>query len=401
MTLARRAVLVLAAGHCLAMVDRNLLAVAATPVASAMHLRDGALGLMLGAAFAVPYAVAAIPLGRLADRGRHRALLIGGVALWTLASLLTGLGATAGQLIGARLLLGIGQAAFVPAALALLTRGEAVSGRLAVFTGASPFGRSLALLAGGAILGLLAGTGAASWRWLFVVTAAPNLLLVAALAIVRLPEAVRLPQRIAVRRGGRRWLFLLAACAPIVAGQAGIAWMPTLIVRLHGLTPATAGVVVGSITLVAAPAGQLLGGWLARRWPVLRDRPLIVVAAGLWTGLPALLVIAAVPSLFVASAAIAMLNIVLGVASFAAIFGWQALWPAGERGAGNAAFMATITLVGVGAGPLLTGVMSEAGGGGGAALARALVVTGIAAAAVASGVALILNRRRAPGLALA
>ena len=395
--LARRAALLLAVGHCLAMVDRNLLAVAATPMAAALGLKDGALGLVLGTAFAVPYAAAAVPLGRLADGGRARLLLVGGAVLWTLASLLTGLTRAPAELAAARVLLGVGQAAFVPAALALLTSGGAAAeaGRLALFTGASSLGRSLALLGGGAILAMLASASGSGWRWLFVVTAAPNLLLIGALLATRLPAAAP-TARAPSAAPPARLLFLAAACAPIVAGQAAIAWMPTLFVRVHGLTPAAAAMLAGGVALVAGPAGQLLGGWLARHWSAVRERPLVTVAVGLWGAVPPLVAIGWTGSLVLAGAGLFAVNLALGIASFAAIFGWQGLWPAGGRGLGNGAFMATITLVGVGAGPLLAGAMSEAAGGGGAALAQALVATGTGAAGVATLIALLIVRRPRP-----
>lgn len=405
MSPARRAVLLLAAGHGLAMVDRNLLAVAATPVATSLGLKDGLLGFVLGTAVALPYAAAAVPLGRLADRGHTRALLVGGALLWTVASLLTGLTRTPAELIAARVLLGLGQAAFVPAALALLTSsGDEVTrpGRLALFTSGSTVGRSVALLAGGAILGLVATLTGAGWRWLFVVTALPNLLLIAALSWLPVPMtgtrsapgAARIAGRGARAPTSRLALYLAAACAPIVAGQAGIAWIPTLFVRLHQLTPAQAGMLVGSVALVAAPAGQLLGGWLGRHWRPMQERPVLVVAAGLWAAVMAFLLLTKASPVAVAALGVVGVNLALGIASFAAIFGWQSLWPVGERGRGNGTFMATVTLVGVGAGPLLTGLLSEGAGGNGAALGRALAITAICAAGVASASALLLARGR-------
>ncbi len=399
-------VILLALGHGLAMIDRHLLAVAATPVASALGLRDGMLGLLLGAALALPYAAAAVPLGRLGDLGWRRALLIGGIVFWTLAALATGLIGSAGEMIAARVAMGLGQAAFVPAALALLVAGTASPRRLALFTGASTLGRNVALLGGGLILAALAAADVGSaWRWLFVLTALPNLLLIALLLRDPGLRATGATQREArsIAPPLRQIIFLLAACAPIVFGQAVIAWLPTLLVRLHGLSPAQGGIVVGGVALIAGPAGQLLGGFLAQRYALCRERPLLIVAVGLWLAMPPLLLIVHADALVATAIGIAGVTLSLGVASFVAIFGWQKLWPAYARGVGNGAFMATVTLVGVGAGPLLAGLISQRGGGDGAALARALLTTGGAAAALAMLAALgsaglsVTERRAATG----
>lgn len=384
--------MLLAVGHCLAMIDRNLLAVAATPVARALGLHDGMLGLLLGAALAVPYAMAAVPLGRLGDLGWRRALLIGGVGLWTLAAVAIGLAHSGEQLIAARIAMGLGQAAFVPAALALLVGGAASPRRLALFTGSSTLGRNLALLGGGLGLAGLATAGVGEeWRWLFVLTALPNLLLIVMLlrepalgALVPTGQAMTA----SIAPPWRQAIFLAAACAPIVFAQATIAWMPTLLVRLQGLSPAQGGMLVGGVALVVGPASQLLAGWLAQRVAVYRERPLLAIAAGLWLAIPALLLVVRADTLPATALGIAGVNLALGLASFAAIFGWQGLLPAHARGLGNGAFMATVTLVGVGAGPLLAGLLSEQAGGGGAALATALLTTGGLAASLASVAAL-------------
>lgn len=399
------------------MVDRFLLAVAAPQVAVALRLGDGMLGFVLGAAFALAYAAAAVPLGRLADRGWSRALLIGGAGLWSAASLLTGLATTTVELIAVRMLLGLGQAAFVPAALALLldSPAERRAGRLALFTAAAPVGRSLALLGGGLILAGLTALGlTAEWRWLFLVTTLPNVLLIVLLLVSPTERTARFidPGKLAdpneppsqpAKSALLIACFLLAAVAPIVAGQAIGSWVPSLVVRSLGWSPARAGVLTGTVMLIAAPAGQLAGGWLARHWAAMTRWPVVVVAGGLWAALPAMALTAHATGPALAMIGIAGVSVALGIASFSALFGWQALVPAHARGQGNGAFMATITLVGVGAGPLIAGLVSEHGGGGAHGLAAALMFT-LGLAAVLATIAMGLSTgigviRRPTGLA--
>lgn len=376
----RGLVLLLALGQFLAMADRNLFAVAAPDAARMLGIADGTLGFILGTAFALGYGLAVAPLGRWGDDGRRRAMIVGGLALWTAGSAATAVAQGPAGLIAARIVLGIGQAAFVPAALAVLVDGPAAARpwRLAAFTSGSTLGRSVALLAGGAILTMLAP---AHWRWLFAITAAPNLVL-AAMLWTRIRERPALStERVKLATPPLTLvLYLVAAIAPLVVGQAATAWMPSLLVRSLSQTAGGAGVTVGATTLLAAPAGQLLGGWLARRSRVMRERPATVIAAAQWLALPGFLLLALAPTTATIVGAIAWINIVLGVATFAGLFGWQELTPAAARGTANGVFMAVTLLAGAGLGPLLTGVLSQAGHG----LAPALTVTAAVGAVVAS-----------------
>ena len=101
--------------------------------------------------------------GRLGDVfGRRRTFLVG-LAVFILGSLAGGLAPTAGVLVGARALQGVGAAIAAPSVLALLsTSAPDAAARtkvLALFSAVSSAGGSLGLLLGGVL------TGYASWRW--------------------------------------------------------------------------------------------------------------------------------------------------------------------------------------------------------------------------------------------
>ena len=105
--------------------------------------------------------------GRAGDILGRRRLFIGGVLLFTLASMLGGLAPTAGWLIAARVLQGVGAAAAGPNTVALITSTFA-PGRERI--------RALALLSavsgGGFAIGLIVGgilTELASWRWVLFI----------------------------------------------------------------------------------------------------------------------------------------------------------------------------------------------------------------------------------------
>ncbi|MGW6490389.1 MFS transporter [Streptomyces sp. NPDC055056] len=121
-----------------------------------------------------------LPLGAIGDRLGRKPMLIGGLAVFGIASAVAGLAPSAGVLLAARLLSGVGAAMIMPITLAVITstfpereRGRAIG----VWTGVA---------GGGGILGMFLSAAlvdVASWRWLFV--------LPVALVVVALVMAVR------------------------------------------------------------------------------------------------------------------------------------------------------------------------------------------------------------------
>lgn len=101
--------------------------------------------------------------GRVGDVLGRRRTFLAGVAVFTVGSFLGGLAPTAGLLVAARALQGVGAAVAAPNVLALITTSaESPAARnraLALFSAVSSAGGSLGLLLGGAL------TGYASWRW--------------------------------------------------------------------------------------------------------------------------------------------------------------------------------------------------------------------------------------------
>ncbi len=394
-------------------------------------MSDAQAGWVIGTAFALPYGVTALAIAAFL-RGRRASIwwLVAGIVLWTVAGLATSAADSLAALTLARAGLGVGQAMFVPVAIAWLVDGTETRDRapaLAIFTSGSTIGRSAALLAIGGLLWLLgrivpggdaaSGAGIAYWRWLYVITALPNLVMLPVLAMVRIRRvgiggardrtavgATRAPIPDAAPPSPRElidWttlaVFFAVAIMPIVLIQAIGGWLPSLFVRDRGLAPAQAAMLLGAITLVAAPVGQILGGWLMTRYTVWHDRIPVIILAGLAATLLPLAVLIRAPGLASAVAGVAVANVTLGIASFCGLFGVQRLSPPSARVTVNGVFLALVTLVGVGTGPLLTGVLATPGAAAsqGASLGLALFTTGaIACGGCAIAVAAVQRRDR-------
>src|ERR1700726_1797154 len=89
--------------------DRWVAAAAAPLIQKEFHLSDSFVGL-LGSAFLLVYAIAALPFGYWADRGVRKGVIGVGVAIWSLATLVTGFARNFTQLFLSRAVLGIGEA---------------------------------------------------------------------------------------------------------------------------------------------------------------------------------------------------------------------------------------------------------------------------------------------------
>src|SRR6202050_1266697 len=176
-------------GQLMAIIDVNIVNVAVPAIHSTLHTTGSGLQLIV-AGYTIAYAVLLVTGARLGDILGHRNMFIGGVVLFTLASLGCGVAPTAGALIGLRFLQGIGAATMIPRVLSLIQRP---------YTSPRPRARAMSLyatvLSGGAVLGQIiggllvtaniAGTG---WQPIFLVNV-PIGILVLAFGVRALPHS--------------------------------------------------------------------------------------------------------------------------------------------------------------------------------------------------------------------
>ncbi|MBV8497237.1 MAG: MFS transporter [Gammaproteobacteria bacterium] len=253
--------------------DRYVVPPIFSDLKSAMQLSDTKLGLLLPA-FLIVYSVAAPLFGARGDRGARPRLIAGGVFVWSLATALSGIAQSYEQLFAARALVGIGEAAYVAIAPALLADFFHAGSRgrvFAVLNMAIPVGSALGYIVGGEVSEHL------GWRAVFYVAGAPGLLLAAAL--VWLPDPPRGAQDGAVapsaspgrsalavylgllRRAPYRLLVLGYAAYTFALGGLA-AWMPSFLERVHEIPKAQASTGFGAIVVITGFLGTFAGGWL-------------------------------------------------------------------------------------------------------------------------------------------
>jgi predicted MFS family arabinose efflux permease len=158
--------------------DRQLISILAKPIQDGLHVSDGQLGLITGFYFACFYCVIAIPIGWLADRTNRVRVVSVACALWSAATAACGLAGTYGQLVAARMMVGVGEAGGVPPSYAIISDSfsrERRTTAMAIFNLGPPIGSALGVAFGASL------AAAFDWRTPFYVIGAVGL--VTALAV--------------------------------------------------------------------------------------------------------------------------------------------------------------------------------------------------------------------------
>ncbi len=166
--------------------DRSSLSIANTTVRAEMHLTAFQISWLISA-FSLAYGLAQLPLVGLLDRVGTRSTLGGGLVLWSLAQMLTGLVRGLPSFLALRFLLGTGEAPFYPAGVRSVREWFSPAARAratAIMSSSNPLGLALAPPVLTAIM-LRWG-----WRAMFVVLGAAGLVVAAAwIALHREPPA--------------------------------------------------------------------------------------------------------------------------------------------------------------------------------------------------------------------
>jgi MFS family permease len=264
-------------------------------------------GFVLGC-FKWTYAVFSPFGGWVADRISRRLVIAASLLIWSLVTWWTGHVARFHELVAARALMGVSEAFYIPAALALiadyhpgLTRSRAV--------GVHQAGIYVGQILGG-FAGYVADSPDHGWRWAFttcgmlgVIYALP---LLAALKDPSRPAAAEAAGAASgVWRGllGNRHFILLVLyfTLPAIAGWVVRDWMPDILREKFGLGQGKAGVRAIVFVQVASLVGALVGGTLADRWMKVTLRGRIFTSAiGMMLFLPALFTVGNAGTLTVA-----------------------------------------------------------------------------------------------------
>jgi len=371
---ARYALGLLVVANTISQIDRQVMYVLVEPVRLDLGLDDSQVGLLVGLGFAFFYTIAAVPLGRLADRANRRNIIALALAAWSAMTALCGVARSFVELLVARIGVGIGEAGCTPSAQSLISDYFPLEQRA----------RALSTYQLGVPIGLLIGLGFGGfladqlgWRATFFVVGFPGL----AMALVvrfslreptRGMSDVRVDDRVQPVGEIARFLWrmttmrhlLVALSLQTLTLSAHGAFNAAFLNRIHGLSLTAAGLQLGLVSGLAGGLGTYAGGWLGDRFAG-RDLRWYVwwPMAGAMFSLPF--------SLFAygtSDATLAVLSLAFGVVGSYAYSGAghaivQSLVKPRMRAVTAAIALFAMNLFGYGLGPWIAGALSDFLGG--------------------------------------
>ncbi len=381
----------LSIANVVAALDRQIINLLVEPIKRDLSLSDTHISLLQGFAFAIFYAILAIPLGRLADSRNRGKIIIAGMMVWSIATFCSGIARGYATLFVSRVLNGAGEATLTPAGFSLLgdyfprsKLGRAIG----VFLGSGFLGSGLALVVGGYIISKAEEHGPISmpvlgllapWQISFIVVALPGFLCAALMLAVREPprQDFRRVEKSSTGATFRDLILyltenlrslgtLFVGFSLLAAVQFSLgAWVPSFFVRTYGWTAAEIGSVYGLYFIVLGTLGVTAGGWvcdaLFRRG--YRDANL---RTALVASLPALPLLVAFPLAGSATASLILLGPLAFLGSMPFGAGTAAIpmiVPNRFRAQIVAIYLLCANLLGQGVGPTLVAVITDYGFG--------------------------------------
>jgi predicted MFS family arabinose efflux permease len=256
--------------------DRIMITTMRSSIIESMPMTEAQFGL-LTSAFLWTYGILSPFAGFLADRFNRSRVVILSLVIWSAITWLTAYSKTFEQLLASRILMGISEACYIPAALALISDYHRTSTR-SLATGIHLTGVMV-----GSTLGFLGGMIAEDFKWNspFIIFGIIGTLYAVIISFflhdppseknnnVASPASEKVSFFEGVTDLFKKKAFLLMLGYWGLLGVVGwmvIGWLPTYYKEHFNLTQGTAGLYATGYLYPAQIVGLLLGGFLADRW---------------------------------------------------------------------------------------------------------------------------------------
>jgi MFS family permease len=359
----------------LSYVDRQILSILIEPIRMEFDFSDTQLGLLSGLAFAIFYATLGIPIARFADRHSRVNIIAISLVVWSAATALTGKATSFFHIFLARIGVGVGEAGCNPSAYSIISDYFPIKKRA---TAQSLYSTGVYL---GQFLGFVIAGYVASkygWRAAFYVVGIPGILLAVVLKLTlrepprgfsepenyrptEPPKAMAVLKKLALLPAFRHLSFAAGLHALVAYGLNN--YYSAFLMRSHGMSLVETSSALAVITLTGGLAGTYLGGKLsdiyAQRNGGDTRYQMWVPAVALLINIPVWLLALLLPDKY-AVMTLMIPAIALGATYLGpSIAATHQLVGVRERAVSGAVLLFVLNLIGLGLGPLLTGIISD------------------------------------------
>lgn len=352
--------------------DRLIMSILMEDIKADFQLSDTQVGLLVGLAFALFYALMSFPIARWADIGNRKNILSLAVILWSGMTALCGAAVGFYSLFLARLGVGVGEAGGSPPTYSLIADYFKPSERaraMGVYMVGAALGTGGGLIIGG-ILGEMLG-----WRKTFLVLGIPGVLLgVLFFFSVKEPQRGRLDageEKDKQAQAIKKTLKSLAANSIFIRismsfamltmiGYAMAFWLAPIMLRNFDIPLSKVGLYLGLTYIAAGIPAPLIGGYFTdcmakrdARWRAwIPAIAIIIVALALW-----FCVMASSFEVFISCFVVAYFVFMIPQGATLSVL--QSSLGAGERAVGSSFALMINSLMGAALGPLLVGMLSD------------------------------------------
>ena len=360
----------------LSYVDRQILSILMEPIRKEFNFGDTELGLLSGVAFAIFYATLGIPIARFADRHSRVNIISISLLVWSVATALTGKAMGFWHLFLARVGVGVGEAGCNPSAYSIISDYYPAKQRA---TAQSVYSLGVYL---GQFLGFITAGFVAEkygWRTAFYVVGIPGIIMAIVVKMTLRepprgfsepagyvptdpPKATAVLKKLGSLPAFRHLSFASGLHALVAYGLQS--YYSAFLMRSHGMSLSETSTALAVIALTGGLAGTYLGGKLsdifAQRHGGDPRYQMWVPAYALLLNIPAWLLALLLPSQY-ASMALMIPAIALGATYLGpSIAATHQLVGVRERAVSGALLLFVLNLIGIGLGPMLSGVISDA-----------------------------------------
>ncbi|GGD94157.1 MFS transporter [Tsuneonella deserti] len=355
-------------------IDRQIVNILAEPIAKDLGLSDTQIGLLTGIAFALFYTVLGLPIARYADRpttNRPRLIALA-LTIWSGMTALCGLASSFLHLLLARVGVGVGEAGCTPAAHSLISDivpKERRASALGFYALGIPIGSVLGMIIGGLLVDAL------GWRHAFMIVGLPGVLM-ALVVLVFLkeprhhmhsrgtvpPPSIDSRQAFKAIFGSRAMVLLLTAASFAAFLSYGKAtWATIYFQRTYGLSPGQVGLYFGFVNGAAGILGTWAGGKIADHFGATNRRHVLTAPAVGMALVAPLAILGYAMADWRVALAVLFVPTFLGSLYYGPTYSSvQGLITPSARAMAAAVLLFFQNLIGLGLGPLLFGMLSDA-----------------------------------------